>query len=205
MKIQFFTILYVLLVFSQGVFADSPATSTPFSEAYLDIPLVKIAQEQGVLNEEMCRFLTDLNISLDQKAALVNALGWKFEGKKNTEIFTQYLMKKYRFQTKDLPIYALNRSELMCLGYLKLLDDYFHPLEAMKILERALKIKPKSFTVNIVTAIARGQVAFDYDWCQIWCFAETVLNNKSLEEDFRPEATSIIVDYLILYRDSCFE
>ena len=96
MKIKFFTILYVLLVFSQGVFADSPATSTPFSEAYLDIPLVKMAQEQGVLNQEMCRFLTDLNISIDQKAALVNALGWKFEGEKNAEIFTQYLMKKYR-------------------------------------------------------------------------------------------------------------
>lgn len=205
MKIKFFTILYVLLVFSQGVFADSPATSTPFSEAYLDIPLVKMAQEQGVLNEEMSRFLTDLNISIDQKAALINALGWKFDGKKNAEIFTQYLMKKYRFQTKDLPIYALNGSELMCLGYLKLLDDYFHPLEAMKILEGALKIKPNSFTVNIVTAIARGQVAFDTDWCQIWRFAETVLNNKSLNEDFRPEATSIIMDYLILYRDSCFE
>jgi len=205
MKIKFFTILYILLVFSQGVLADSPATSTPFSEAYLDIPLIKISQEQGVLNEEMCRFLTNHSIPLDQKAALVNALGWKFEGKKNAEIFTQYLMEKYRFQTKNLPIYALNGSEMMCLGYLKLLEDYFHPLEAMKILERALEIKPKSFTVNIITAIARGQVAFDTDWCQIWLFAESVMNNKSLEKDFRPEAISILMDYLILYQDSCFK
>jgi len=64
MKIKFFIILYVILVFSQAVFADSPATSTPFSEAYLDIPLVKIAQEQGVLNEEMCRFLKLISIFL---------------------------------------------------------------------------------------------------------------------------------------------
>ncbi|NLJ48385.1 MAG: hypothetical protein GX428_02190 [Candidatus Atribacteria bacterium] len=48
MKIKFFIILYIILVFSQGVFGDSPATSTPFFEAYLDIPLVQIAQNRAL-------------------------------------------------------------------------------------------------------------------------------------------------------------
>jgi len=205
MKMKWFSylILCSILIFWQAGYADSPATSTPFSQAYLDCEIVRQAGDQGVLTDDMCRFLTDLNIPIDHKAALINALSWAFEGKDNGERFSRYLFKKYRFQTKKLPLYGLNGSELMCLGYLKLLDDYFHPEPALIILEKAVKIKSSSFTVHIVNAIARGQVAFDSDWCRIWKYAEAVFGDASLTPDMRPDAIQIIRDYLILYQESC--
>ena len=104
----------------------------------------------------MCGFLMNLDILIDQKAALINALGWAYEGKNKAEMFSRYLFRAHRFQTKSPLLYALNRSELMCLGYLKLFDDSFHPEDAREILEKALKIKkPQNFTLNILTAIAQ--------------------------------------------------
>ena len=112
------SILFVFLFFTQVVYADSPVTSTPFSEAYLDVSLIRKARSQGVFTEEMCGFLTNLDIFIDQKAALINALGWAYEGKNEAEMFSRYLFHAHRFQTKSLPLYALNGSELMCLVYL---------------------------------------------------------------------------------------
>ncbi|MEN9216745.1 MAG: hypothetical protein Q6K90_05430, partial [Gloeomargarita sp. HHBFW_bins_162] len=38
--------------------ADSPITSTPIADVYLDIPLVKKAREAGTLTPEMAQFLS---------------------------------------------------------------------------------------------------------------------------------------------------
>ena len=97
----------------------------------------------------------------------------------------------------------LGADELFCLGYLQLMDDYFHPGKAIPMLELAHQKRVKSFTISIVFALARAQLMMDSDWCQVWKITEEVLQDKQLTEDLRPEAKKIVVDYMILYKNEC--
>lgn len=86
---KLFTILsFLLLVFlSHRVYADSRLTSTHFSKAYLDVPIVKAAKSSdGKITEEMMAFMLDQGNKVDEKLALINALGWRCKGKNNYDL-----------------------------------------------------------------------------------------------------------------------
>ena len=80
MRIQ--TLIFFLLL-SSICFADSPLTSTEFSKAYLNEPiLVKASKSRGILSKELMSYLTDESNPVDMKVALINKLGWSSKGEK---------------------------------------------------------------------------------------------------------------------------
>jgi len=194
----------VITVATRGV-ADSPVTSTPFHQAYLDIEIVREAKASGVLTEKIFDYLSSPMNPVDVKAAIINALGWKFEGKSNCRTFYELLSRKRDVSLQTLVDHTelLGSDELFCLGYLQLMDDYFHPMKAIPMLELAYQKQPKSFTVSIVFALARAQLMMNSNWCQVWKITEEVLQDRRLNEDLRPAAKKIIVDYMILYKSEC--
>jgi len=198
---------YIILIIGAGILfcslalADSPLTSTAFHKAYLDVAMVKQAKQKGVVDRAVADFLVDNKIALDVKAAAVNALGWSSDGKKNAEAFSRLAFDK---PLKDVDINKLDAENLLCLGYMIALDDYFHADKALPYLEKAREKKPKSYTIAIVLALVKAQVAMDSDWCQVWKTAKTVFDNNKLTEDpLRKEAMKIIFDYVVLYRSDC--
>lgn len=193
--------LAVLLAFAAAGQADSPITSTPFHEAYLDVPMVRKAKDLSVMTEEMAHLLADNKTPLDIRVAAVNALSWDFEGKKNAQLFSQFVYKK---PLDKLKMDEISAENLLIIGYLQALDNYFQPQKALPYLEKAKAKKPKSFTTAIIWAVVKAQIAMDTDWCQVWKVAEMVLGDPSLTQDpLRPEAKKIIEDYLRLYADEC--
>ncbi len=183
--------------------ADSPITATVFYEAYRDVKMVERAHLEGIMGLEIAEFLTSPENPIDVKAAVLNALSWRFEGKNNTELYAYYLALLYHVPVAELDTAFLSADEVFCIGYLTALDNYFHPEMALPLLEEARKMTKDSFTVSIILAITKAQLAFDSDWCEIWKLTEEVLQNKELKQDLRPEAVKMIVDYLILYREYC--
>jgi isocitrate dehydrogenase kinase/phosphatase len=182
------------------VFADSPITSTAFYTVYLDVDMVKKAEAEGVMNLDFAEFLCDPDVPLDHKAALVNALSWNIDGKQNAEIFTYYLALKNKKTVTDLKMEDLSAPELMCLGYLTVLDDYFNPDKALPYLEKAAEKLPKSYTAAIINALARAQKLMDSDWREVWKVTEKVFEDKKLKMDMKQKARDIIYDYMVLYR-----
>lgn len=174
--------------------ADSPITSTNFYEAYLDIEIVKYAAQSGTLDRKIYSFLRDTNVRIDLKAAVCNALGWKFEGKNNSKIYSEFL-KDENAET--------GKHDYLVLGYLTALDDYFHPQNALTLLEKAKKMMPESTTVALIFAIVKAQHAMDSDWCQVWRLTEQQLADKKLNYDIKIKAMFIIIDYMILYEQDC--
>ncbi|OGW14126.1 MAG: hypothetical protein A3G93_03715 [Nitrospinae bacterium RIFCSPLOWO2_12_FULL_45_22] len=81
-------ILTLVLIFaliplaSIKVHADSPVTSTPFSDAYMDIEIVRKAGTAGVLDSEMAGYLSSKKNPIDKRAAVINALSWRYGGKR---------------------------------------------------------------------------------------------------------------------------
>jgi len=196
-------LLKLLLIFPAASYADSPITATGFYEAYMDVKMVQRAHLEGVMGLEIAEFLTSPENPIDVKAAVINALSWRFEGKNNAELYAYYLALLYHVSIVELDTAFLSPDEIFCIGYLTIMDDYFHPDHAVQLLEEAHNLMKDSFTVSIILALARGQKVTDYDWCEVWRLTEEVLKNKDLRQDLRPDATKMIVDYMVLYKEYC--
>lgn len=197
------SIVHSLFLFSTISHADSPITSTSFYEPYLDIKMVERAHLEGVMGIEIAEFLSSPENPIDVKAAVINALSWKFEGKNNTEFYMYYLALLYHVPFTELDTDFLSADEIFCLGYLMAMDNYFHPEIAIPFLEKAHEMMKDSLAVSIILALAKAQMAFEADWCEVWKLLEGVLRDKSLKQDLRPEAMKLIVDYMILYKEYC--
>ena len=198
--------LFLILIFTlsiNSVFADSPLTSTDFYKAYLDIPLIqKTANSNGVLTDEVFEYLISKN-SLDKKVALINALKWDFDGKKNSSLYIKKLFgirKNYtltNFYQKATP------EELLCYGYLKAMDDYFDVKKASVFTSRAQKLNPGSYTIAVINHLITTQMVDRSNWCEIYSGFDTIKQNKLLKVDFRTKASDIIYEYLKGYKEYC--
>lgn len=202
-KASLYGLLVALAMLPGLLWADSPLTSTPFAEAYLDVAMVKYAKDKGVMDKKIAKFLMNENIEPDQKAAVVNALGWAYEGKKNGDLFLAFLNKKYKGGVSLENFSALTATEKMCLGYMLALDDYFNPKRGLPMLEAAKKEMSGSFTCNLLLALVKAQVVFDENFCHVWKVVNTVNIDESLVNDFRQDARKIVMDYITLYQQDC--
>ena len=180
-----------------SVKADSPITSTNFSAVYKDIPMLSVVESAGgAITVEIMKFLAGRN-PIDQKMAVINALGWSFEGQSNYDTFKKYLNEHGMGKRKR------KAQNLLCLAYLKAMDNYFACEEALAIAVQALKLNPKSYTFNIIHGLIKAQVAFDSSWCELFKSVDSVRNNDKLKMDMRPDAINIIFEYMDLYKDEC--
>ena len=194
------TIIVLTLIYSNFSFADSPITSTPFYEAYLDYDIVEKAHESGVMDEEFANYLHSKENPIDVKAAVINALSWDFNGKKNADIYCSLIFYK---TIKEIKNAKLNGDDLFCIGYLLVMDNYFEPERGIPFLNKAAKKLKSSYTVAMINALSEAQKAMDSDWCEVWELIEDVIEDKNLEQDMKEGAVEIILDYMRGYEEFC--
>ena len=200
MKKQFFLIVLIFtgLTF---LFSDSPLTSTPFYKAYSEINILKEAKVKGVLNLEMAEYLSSGSVSLDLKAALINALSWRIDGNNNSELYNYYLCLKYGVPLRNLEVSNLLPDEQFSLGYLQAMDDYFNVADSLSLLKLARESLDKSLTAALIHTLVMAQnMMQSQDWGGIWPMFDKLVNDESLKGDIRSEAVSIILDYMVLYK-----
>lgn len=191
----------ILLAFQSK--ADSPLTSTNFAKAYENNKIVKYAAEAGEIDAKIAKFLLNEKKPIAVKAAVANALGWDMNGKKNARIYTVHLRKKYGFGANEFEMEKVSAADLMLLGYLTALDDYFNPSNGLEYLELAAKKNPNSLTIRMMLALVKSQIAFDSDWCQVYQLVAMAAADDSPNPDFSGEAISLIMEYIDLYKDEC--
>ena len=193
----------LLLAFPGVALADSPLTSTPFSEAYRDQPAVTKAERTHVLDDELCRLLANPKVPIDVRAAVINALGWNFDGQHNAAIFRDFLARKYSVNPEKVDS-KLSADEMFAIGYLLAMDNYFEPEDGLPFLHKARKKKKKSYTVAMVTALVEAQAAFDTSWCESWkSYLRAEQQFQPDRRDLRPEAQPIVDSYMQLYSEEC--
>jgi len=196
-KLHLIPLLLLFLTISISK-ADSPLTSTPISDAYTDLDIVVKAQKKSKMTIQFAKFLHSSKNDIDEKAAVINAISWTFEGENNAELYAKYTFGK---KLDELDLSTLKGDDLFCLGYLQALDDYFNPQKSLPYFEEAVKKNSTSFTVSLIYTLAKAQnIMDDADWCKIWDMTYQVLNDKSLYRDLREAAIKIIKDYMILYK-----
>ncbi|HHW49627.1 MAG TPA: hypothetical protein GXX14_13575 [Clostridiaceae bacterium] len=193
------TAITIFLLYPAIGYADSPITSTEFYVSYLDVDIVEKASEMDYIDEEIARYLSDPENPLDIKAAVINAIGWRFEEKDNAERYSGFIFGK---PLGELDFDTVPAHDLFCIGYLMAMDNYFEPERAIPLLEKACEAFPGSFTAAMINALVKAQAAMiiENKWETIWALADNVVRNKNLEMDMRPEAVDIIMDYMILFK-----
>lgn len=201
MKTKLILVLITGLLFSQTLFADSPLTSTNFSEAYADSKIVELASTtEGILTIELMDYLNQSMHPIELKMAVINEIGWSFNGHNNADLFIEYLQEKYGFKDKDEFLQQASADLLISMAYLKAMDNYFNVAEAVVYAKEAKSKNKQSYTINIICALIEAQNAFDTDWSEVYNKTNEVRNNRSLNRDMKEDAVKIIFDYMDLYK-----
>lgn len=201
MKTKLILVLITGLLFSQTLFADSPLTSTNFSEAYADSKIVELASTtDGILTIELMDYLNQSMHPIELKMAVINEIGWSFNGHNNADLFIEYLQEKYGFKDKDEFLQQASADLLISMAYLKAMDNYFNVVEAVVYAKEAKSKNKQSYTINIICALIEAQNAFDTDWSEVYNKTNEVRNNRSLNRDMKEDAVKIIFDYMDLYK-----
>ena len=198
--VHIFQILFlVLFIPVTVVYPDSPLTAILFHEAYEDMRIVKKAELNGLLDLEIAEFLSSPLNPIDVKAAVINALYSDSEGEENVKLYDAYLALRYKKDLDDFYYDLLTPDEIFCLGYLKAMDNYNYPEEAMSFLIEAKEKLKDSFTVSIILALTKAQKIMDSNRGYMWECVSEVFKDKSLKQDLRAEAKELIIDYMSGY------
>lgn len=204
MKTIYLLPLLFLFLFSQNLHADSPLTSTAISKAYKNSKIIKRASKsEGKLNIKLLRYLTKKRKPIALKIALINELGWNFNGRNNAEIFFEYLKKKNNYKNIDDFLNQESADNIICMAYLKALDNYFNVDEAIKYARVATSKNKESYTVNIICSLIEAQKAMNSSFCEVYNLTNNIRIDESLNDDMNNEAIEIIFDYTDLYKEDC--
>ena len=184
--------------------ADSPLTSTHFADAYSDHPMVQMACEemQYDISTTLLNFLANKNEPVDVRLAVVNKIGWNFDGTTVGAQLGEYLMGRYGVKNEAKLVKKLDAGTLAVYAYAKAMSNYFDVKAACELGHQAVKKnKNKSFSVAMISALIDAQVYLDSDWGMIYKVVADVLHDGSLHLDMRQEAIDNIMDYINLYNE----
>lgn len=198
MKTKALLLTLMLAVASLVARADSPLTSTHFATAYSDNAMVKLAIElEGDLNTTLLAYLSDPKSPVDVRVAIINAVGWNFDGKSTaTQLFT-YLQGKYKLKDEKQLAKKLDPGTIVTYAYAKAMANYFTVDNALALAEKAVKKnKERSFTVNFIASLIRAQKYLDSDWGAVFTTVNDVLNDGSLRLDMRQAAIDNVMEYI---------
>lgn len=193
----------MLLAFTAS-WADSPLTSTHFADAYSDHPMVQMANEtmQYDMPTTLLNFLADKNQPVDVRLAVINKIGWNFDGTTVGAQLGEYLMGRYKAKNEKKLVKKLDAGTLAVYAYAKAMSNYFDVKAACELGHQAVKKnKNKSFSVAMASALIDAQNYMDSDWSMIYKVCANVLHDGSLHLDMRQEAIDNIMDYINLYNE----
>ncbi len=197
--IVFFTFVFVFTTLK----AQTPITNTTFYHSYLEFAMVKKAAESGVMTNEIANFLIRRKVALDLKAAIINALSFEILGKNNTDRFVKFLLEVHKADNLSDIEDNLNADVLMCIAYLLVMDDYFSPERAIPYIEKAKRLKPDDYTINMIHALIVAQKEFHLNKCRAWQVVYEVDSNPKLKDVMFKESRDAIMGFMVGYRSAC--
>ncbi len=208
---------FILFIGIISLHADSPLTSTPFSNVYMDVAEVKYASTNS-LDTKLLDFLFSPKSDPVYKIAVINALSW---GKTDyVTLFEDHLLKNVKGLKKDVFSYLrtvsddkpeendqtklLSADDLMCWAYLQTMGDYFKPAVGMRAAYLGNARDRNSMAHITVFTLIAAQKAFDEDWCRVYKIPQKMLVETTYTLNvLKPEAVKIILDYTDLYKAEC--
>lgn len=209
--------LFLSIMLSGIVYADSPLTSIDLTEGNEKDEMVQYAKASGGdFDDKLLDFLLDDNNALNRRLVVINAIGW--EGGVSESRTYDFLVALSDQLSMDLDILTANDpadlqdiisgETFLCLAYVAALENYLEsPAVLFDLVEVAYNDPQvqKSFTAMTVIGLMRAQHFMDYDWCMVYEQTDVLRQNKSkFKMDLSKEAYNNVFEYMDLYADYCF-
>ncbi len=222
-------LIFILLLISPALRADTPLTGIFLAQAYADLPrisaIIGMREVMSVyrfdLTEEDLTWIDRRDVELDQKVALVNALGFGENG--NLRRFVSHLAAKYSMEPavidsslvftektgSELPevMTEMFYHDLVLLSYMKAMHDYLQPIHATRPVYEAVVRNQHSEAAWWVLGMIASQIMLDVDWCMVHSECETIAEMKAMytQDIMREDAVAAIMDFVGLYAVYCEE
>ncbi len=169
----------------------------------MNVPLVQNALNcKGKITNEMLEFIYSDTNPLEEKLAIINAIGWNKNGMMNSKMFFMYVMNKKKYQSDYGGDYMAfkwdaTRDELICFAYMKALDNYFDVVDAYIIAGEAAIKYPDSFAVSMICNLikALGLTAYE-EYCYSSKMFLSLKDNSKLKLDMKKEAMTYVFEYM---------
>ena len=209
--------LFLSIMLSGIVYADSPLTSIDLTEGNEKDEMVQYAKASGGdFDDKLLDFLLDDNNALNRRLVVINAIGW--EGGVSESRTYDFLVALSDQLSMDLDMLTANDpadlqdiisgETFLCLAYVAALENYLEsPAVLFDLVEVAYNDPQvqKSFTAMTVIGLMRAQHFMDYDWCMVYEQTDVLQQNKSkFKMDLSKEAYNNVFEYMDLYADYCF-
>ena len=193
----------LFLFLASASFAGNPVT-TNFSTFYSHIDEVNLAQQLGKLDGGIATYILEESVSLENKAAAINAMYVDPKADYNAISFRQYLARRLHADWQNLDLGQLSGDELFCLAYLTILDKPSEPQSAFVIFEKAKEKSGSSFIINLFYSLTQAQIFADgNNYCEAYKVCDDVRNDASLISDFNQGAVNVIFDLVNDYKEKC--
>jgi hypothetical protein len=213
---------FIFLLFGLTGFiarADSPLTSTYFAKNYVHVTAVKnvVDQQLRIPGKEQFDFLDNVAVPLDEKTALINAMGWGDSVR--FDVYKTHISKKYGITLSLLdsiftfrgpqPVVfpgteKISAEDLCCMAYFRAMTDYQHPLTSYYCAYIAVDKKPGSMAASYVYGLILAQVYLNLDWCRLYESMQAIKNFDGFNTDsLNQDAIRSIFEYMDSYKTSC--
>ena len=192
-------------VATMSALADSPLTSTDFARTLnpsgdkQNNPEILKTFDQHGWGEEVMAILCSPSVPVEQRLCLVNYMGWNFNGQTHYPDLVAYYVRKNGIESKQQVFNGMYGEQMAVFAYVKAMDDYFDVRRAERLAREAKKRSPRSRAASVIHALILSQIALDNDWAEVYNVWRSVLNDKSLNQDFSDKSIQYIMEYIGLY------
>ncbi len=194
----------IVILFSTVLMAGGINVAPGFYKSYLENENV-VQAENGNLDGRIANHLIDDDVTIDVKAAIIDALAssgtWNVN---NVETFKMFLGRKTKMSFKDLDYDKLSADDLFILGYLMFVDESASNDEALNLLEMAKTKSPKSQTINLIYMLAKvNAFAEKAEWCTAKELINSVKADNTLVSDMKADAVETILGSVAGVSEKC--
>ena len=195
------SILFLIFAvcFSLTTLADSPLTSTSLCVGYESNPLVKAGLENKKISKKQFSFLTGKG-SINEKLAIVSALGWGEHAQGNCDQILAKLIKARKSQAK------FTVDDNLVMAYAQALGDYFDMSKTKPYFDAInFEDEKRESAIWVLNLCVMQNLLDDQErWCEIYQRLEAIRTLDGITRDMKPETlTQGLYEYLDIYKDTC--
>lgn len=204
MKRIFFSFAFSFLLLCGGVFAAMPVSLLSFFQSYSNLSVIQEIQLHKQFNGNVAAFLTDGTNPVSQKLAVMNSLINHNLNNNSAETYTMFLGRMHGVDYQKIVLNSLSGEELLCLGYLTLIDHMGDPVDALPILQKAAAKSPQNKSVQFIYALINSQAMINNGKsCEAWKSFQAITGKPGLVNDLDDQIASLMMNEMQSYAEAC--
>jgi len=204
MKRIFFSFTFSFLLLCGGVFAAMPVSLFSFFQSYSNLSVIQDIQLHKQFNGNVAAFLTDDANPVSQKLAVMNSLINHNLNNNSAETYKMFIGRIHGVDYQKIDLNTLSGEELLCFGYLTLIDHMGDPVDALPILQKAADRSPQNKSVQFIYALINSQSMINNGKsCEAWKSFQAVAVRTDLINDLDDQISALMTNEMQSFAGAC--